>query len=128
MMQYILSSACLTIGLFVLPLLYLLFCLWMKLVRVPTPPYFPFFLLFGTCGGWFLAFALSPSGLGAASLLFLFTLAPASLLFSSVRLWQFQTVSTFHKSALYGSVGYLILLVAWLAFLLIANSLHLIPR
>jgi hypothetical protein len=53
------------------PALYVALIIRMRRAGVVHPPEFPFFFLFGTFGGWFLAIALSPSGLAALCSIFL---------------------------------------------------------
>lgn len=85
-------------------------CFWLLYgvmceLEVPRPPTLPFFV-FGTIGGWLLAFALSPSGLAASCVLFLVTVAPLALLASSVYLALRPERTVFHRVAMWSGFGY----------------------
>ncbi len=120
-MESLFRIACLVPALLVLPACYLILCIRMRRSNVSRPPYLPFFFIFGSFGGWLLAFGLSPSGLTALSIVFLFTLAPLSLLASAIWLWRTRTLSRYHRAALQGSLGYFGFLAV---FLCIASLIH----
>ena len=98
----------------VCPAAYILLCVRMRRAGVQRPPYAPFFFAFGTAGGWMLAFALSPSGLAAMSLVFLATLAPLALLVSSVYLVRRPERTAYHRVALWSGFAYPALLALWI--------------
>jgi hypothetical protein len=106
------SKICLVAGFFVLPFCYITLCTLMSGSRVPRAPYIPFFCIFGSYGGWLVAFGLSPSGLTAVSLIFLLTIAPFSLIVCAVWSWRLRSVSRYHRAALYGSFSYFGFLLA----------------
>lgn len=99
------QMSCLVVALLVLPGCYVGLCLRMREDRVYRAPYLPFFFAFGTVGGWFLAFALSPSGLAASCMVFLMTLAPAAAIGSAIWVMRYRTYTRFHRAALYGNLG-----------------------
>ena len=105
----------LVLALLVVPSCYILLCQRMRRSAVPRAPYLPFFFVFGTCGGWCLGLAFSPSGLAALSVVFLATLAPLSLIVSAVWLWRHRLLSQYHRAALYSSLGYLGFVALWLS-------------
>jgi len=113
-MEYPFTIACLALALLVLPACYLILCIRMRRSGISRPPYLPFFFIFGSFGGWLLAFGLSPSGLAASSIVFLVTLAPLSLLASAIWLWRSRTLSRYHRAAFYGSLSYFGFLVAFM--------------
>ena len=100
------TRICLAAGFVVLPLCYIVLCMLMSGSGVPRAPYVPFFCIFGSYGGWLLAFGFSPSGLTALSLTFLLTLAPLSLIVSAAWAWRLRSVSRYHRVALYCSFSY----------------------
>ena len=67
-----------------LPVGYIAVCLWLVRQRTWWFTFVSYFVLFGTLGGWAFAIAMSPSGIAAASAVFLFTLALAACVGSSV--------------------------------------------
>ncbi len=67
-----------------LPAAYLALCFWLWRQKAWWFAYFAYFFLFGTGGGWTFAFAMSPSGLTATSIVFLMTVALVACLASSV--------------------------------------------
>src|SRR5687767_10101698 len=113
-MDNLFRLACLVPALLVLPVSYFVLCIRMRRSGISRPPYLPFFCIFGSFGGWLLALGLSPSGLTALSIIFLFTLAPLSLLASAVWLWRTRNLSRYHRVAFYGSLGYFGFLAAFM--------------
>jgi hypothetical protein len=106
------------VAIFACPAAYVWLCDTMRCARIARPPIVPFFLVFGTVGGWVLAAALSPSGLAATSLIFLATAAPLALVASSVYLIRRPERSIYHRVAIwfgFGYVGLLILAVSLIA-------------
>ena len=78
----------------------------MKTQRIENPPIIPMFCLFGTVGGWLLAFALSPSGLAAMCIIFLITIAPIVLFVASVRLSAMKTKTIYHRISMWSGFSY----------------------
>jgi len=92
------------------PACYVILIVRMRSVGIARPPWLPLFFLFGTFGGWLLAFALSPSGLTAICVLFLATAAPLSVLMSSIYLVCRPERSIYHRIALWGGFAYVAML------------------
>ena len=88
----------------------------MKKEGVRRPPYVAYFFIFGTVGGWFLARALSPSGLAATCTVALVTAAPLALLASAIAMTQEQERSIYHRIVLWTGFGYPSLLASFAAF------------
>lgn len=76
----------LALALGVIPALYFAFRSRMMKRNVHRLCYPAYFYLFGIAGGFCLAIGLSPSGLAAACMVFLMTLAPLASFVASVRL------------------------------------------
>ena len=68
----------------ILPAAYLAVYSWLKKQHAWPFLYFAYFCLFGAVGGWVFAFAMSPSGLTASSIVFLITVVALAFVFSSV--------------------------------------------
>lgn len=79
---------------------------------IPHPPYIPLFFLFGTVGGWVLAFMLSPSGLAAMCIVLMMSAAPLAVLISSAYLAFRRERTSFHRFAMWGGFAYCGLLTA----------------
>jgi hypothetical protein len=109
----IISVILAVLALFVCPAAYIALCIWMGAASVQRPPYLSLFFVFGTVGGWMLAFALSPSGLAAVSIIFLVTAAPLALLVSSIFLAIRRERTIYHRVALWGGFTYPALLFAF---------------
>lgn len=89
----------------VLPGAYAALVLLMRAKRIEEPPVAQMFFLFGTIGGWFLAGALSPSGLAAMCLIFLTLSAPVVLAESfSLRAKKGRTI--YHRIAMWTGFAY----------------------
>ena len=101
-------------ALLVCPALYVMLIIRMRRKAVMHPPEFAYFCLFGTLGGWFLAVALSPSGLMVICVLFLGTIAPVSLLGTSIYLVRRPERSIYHRIALWTGGTYATLCTALL--------------
>ena len=128
-MEHLFTIVCLALALLVFPACYLILCIRMRHSDVSRPPYLPFFFIFGSFGGWLLAFGLSPSGLAASSIVFLVTLAPLSLLASAIWLWRARTLSRYHRVAFYGSISYFGFLAAFMCIAsLVAGLTALNPK
>jgi len=98
----------------ILPLAYVWFCVRMEKKLSKRAPFLAYFFLFGTLGGWFLAFALSPSPLSLISMLLLVTFAPIALLGSSIALLTEKSASVYHYTAILLGLGYPLLLTGGL--------------
>lgn len=97
-----------------LPVWYDMLCQRMSAANVPQPPRWPFLFLFGSYGGWVLAFALPTSVLTALLMIFLVMVAPLLLLASALWLWRQRKLSGYHRTACYGCLAYVILLAYYL--------------
>lgn len=95
----------------------------MRTQRIEKPPIIPMFFLFGTIGGWMLAFALSPSGLAAMCIIFLMTAAPIALFVASVGLSSMRNKTIYHRVAMWSGFTYPVFLGLFFAagFLLDRN-------
>jgi hypothetical protein len=85
-------------------------CRWMLRAQIKSPPFFSYFILFATFGGWLMVLltALFWEWSGMASL-GVFYLAFAAPFLTAVLAWSLRlrrTLSTFHRSAFYLSLGY----------------------
>ena len=78
----------------------------MKAQAIEKPPITPMFFLFGTIGGWFLAFGLSPSGLAAMCIVFLMTAAPVALFAASLSLCRVKNRTIYHKIPMWSGFAY----------------------
>lgn len=110
--------ACLLLAIVVLPAWLFWLCMRMSDLGVTDPPYLQFFFVFGSFGGWLLAYGLGPGGLAGISIIFLITLAPIAILASAASLWSVRSFSRYHAAAFYGSLSYIVflfglLLVGW---------------
>lgn len=88
------------------PIAYVALVSRMRTQKIEKPPITPMFFLFGTIGGWMLAFALSPSGLAAMCIIFLMTAAPIALFVASVGLSSIKNKSIYHRIAMWGGFSY----------------------
>jgi hypothetical protein len=110
------------LSLMVCPAVYIALCLRMRKANVASPPYVPFFFLFGTLGGWFMALALSPSGLTATCFILLVTLAPIAVIGSSIYLAARSQRSSYHRLALWSGFSYPALLLLWILVIVIVED------
>ena len=111
----------LTLALLIVPIAYIALCIRMKSYRPSGLCYVAYFVLFGTVGGWCLAFGLSPSGLAATCIVFLITLAPPACLVFSLVL-QFRLIRTqFEEVSILGGYSYPGLLLVWFVAVLISS-------
>jgi hypothetical protein len=110
------------IAFLVWPATYAWLCDMMSTSRIQRPPVVPFFFLFGTLGGWVFAAALSPSGLTAASIVFLMVAAPLALVISSVYLMCRSERSIYHRLAIWSGFGYVGLLLAFFVVALVVTA------
>ena len=92
-------------------------------LEVPRAPTLPFFFVFGTVGGWLLAFALSPSGLAAVCVIVLVTAAPLALLASSIYLAVRSERTVFHRVAMWSGFGYTVALSIMFLLIYVLRSI-----
>jgi hypothetical protein len=106
-----------------LPCAYLGLCVWMLTKKIPRPPLVSYFLLFGVLGGWTFAFAMSPSGLAALSIVFLGVIAPMGTLLGAALVLRRRSLTWYHRCALYLSLSYPVaVVVAVLCVVLVSRS------
>lgn len=67
-----------------LPAGYVAVCVWLRRQRAWKFLYAAYFILFGTAGGWALAFGMAPSGIAAASVVWLSSVALVACLISAI--------------------------------------------
>ena len=101
----------------ILPLVFAWYCWYMKrdLPELSPGAYFflvvAYFFIFGTLGGWILAFAFAPEPLFFVFVLAMVTLAPIVLMGSSIALLFVKNRSAYHSTAMFLGFGYSLLLV-----------------
>jgi hypothetical protein len=105
-MENFIRLALLVIAALVLPICYVWLCGVMRERGIVRPPRVAFFFLFGTVGGWVLAFMLSPSGLTATCIVLMMTAAPLALLLSSIYLAIRPESTPFHRVAMWCGFAY----------------------
>jgi hypothetical protein len=84
MTEAVLRPSLLGIAGAILPAGYIATCFWLYRQKTWWFAYLAYFILFGALGGWVFAFAMSPSGLTATSVVFLVTVALVACVTSSV--------------------------------------------
>ena len=99
-MNLLINIVGLALALGVVPALYLVFFFRMFRRSVHRLCYPAYFFLFGIVGGWCLAIGLSPSGLAAACIVFLLTLAPLACLGASACLNFCRNRGRFENTAM----------------------------
>lgn len=104
----------LALGGAILPVGFLSLCGVMAKRQVHRTTVRAYFFLFGTVGGWCLAFALSPSGLAAICIMFLLITSPVCLI-SSLFLRRRKDRNRFDSVAIYGGYAYSVLLAVFFA-------------
>lgn len=102
-----------------LPAAYLAVCFWLGRQKAWWFTYLAYFVQFGTVGGWAFAFAMSPSGLAAASIVFLMTVALVACLASSLILALWRQKGRAERIAMFGGLLY----PGFLAVMLYTGSL-----
>lgn len=105
-MEIFIRLALLVVAALVLPIGYIRLCDSMRERDVPRPPRVAFFFLFGTVGGWVLAFMLSPSGLAAMCIVLMLSLAPLAMLACSTYLAVQPERTSFHRFAMWSGFAY----------------------
>jgi hypothetical protein len=103
----------LAMALAIVPLAYVALCVRMFRSRVWWFTYLAYFFLFGVFGGWCLAFAESPSGITASSIVFLVSAAVVACLASALVLQSRKKRDRFEKFAMIGGYVYPVLVVAF---------------
>ena len=98
------------IALILCPIGYIYVLERMNKKAINNPPRLCLFCIFGTLGGWFLALALSPSGLTATCVVFLVTVSPLALLITSTITLSERRQSIYHKVSAWIGLSYLVLL------------------
>ncbi|RYD61239.1 MAG: hypothetical protein EOP83_17510 [Verrucomicrobiaceae bacterium] len=99
-MDMLINNIGLILALGVVPALYLAFLSLMRKRNVHRHCYPAYFYLFGIAGGYCLAVGLSPSGLAAACMVFLITVAPLACFIASMRLKSCQNRGRFENVAM----------------------------
>ncbi len=94
----------------VIPFGYIALCALMLFRRVHWYSYLANFFLFGTVGGWFLTFGLSPSPFAAAGIIFMLFTSPICLI-TSLFLQCRKDRNRFDSVAMLGGYAYSILLI-----------------
>lgn len=97
------------------PIVFLALVSRMRDQGIERPPVILMFFLFGTMGGWMLAFALSPSGLAATCIVFLFTAAPIALFVTSARLSSMKNKTGYHRVSMWSGFSYPVVLGLFVA-------------
>ncbi len=95
------------VAVLILPTSYFIVCILMQKRAIPRPPRVPFFFLFGTLGGWMLAFMLS-----ATCVVMMVTAAPLAIFISSTYLAAREERTTFHQVAMWSGFSYCGILAA----------------
>ncbi|WP_035601433.1 hypothetical protein [Haloferula sp. BvORR071] len=112
----------------IFPVAYALVLRRMNRAAIPRPPRLAFFFLFGTLGGWALAFLLSPSGLAASCMLLLIIAAPIALMVLSILLATRPERTCFHRFAMWAGFVFVLLpplgMYAGLFVMALTGSLH----
>jgi len=95
---------------------FLLVCRQMSRARIPSPPYFAYFVLFGIFGGWLLVLLTGLfwkwSGMASIGVFGLVLIAPLVTAALAVWLNPRRALSSFHRGAFAASVGYSVLILA----------------
>ena len=108
---------------------FLLLCRRMSRANIPSPPYFSWFVLFGTFGGWLLVVltALFWEWSGMASI-GVFALAMVAPVVTTALAWNLRprrALSRFHRRAFAASaaysVGMFITVASWLGIQMLAR-------
>jgi hypothetical protein len=108
---------------------FLLLCRRMSRAHIPSPPYFSWFVLFGTFGGWLLvvltALFWEWSGMASIGVLGLALVAPFVTAALALSLRTRRALSQFHQGAFAASVGYsclmLVTVLSWLGIHFLAR-------
>lgn len=107
----------------VIPLCYIVLCFRLVAQRANGFSFLAYFILFGTAGGWFLAFGYYPSAFSTGCFLFLFTVAPLACLFSSFVLRKNDERHPYDSAAIRAGSIYVRLVVVAFAGVVIVSAL-----
>lgn len=95
---------------------FFLLCRRMWRAQIPSPPFFSYFVLFGTFGGWLLVLLTALfwewSGMASIGVFSLVLIAPFVTAAIALTLRSRRSLSAFHRSAFAASVGYSGLMLA----------------
>ncbi len=95
---------------------FLLLCRRMARLRIPSPPYWPWFILAGAFGGWLLVVLTALwwqwSGMASIGVFTLVLIAPVVAAALALRLRESRTLSRFHRRAFVAAVGYSLSMLA----------------
>jgi hypothetical protein len=99
---------------FVVPLLgvvvFILLCRRMQRTQVQSPPFFSYFILFVTFGGWLMVFLTDLfwkwSGMASLGVFYLLFVAPLITAGAALNLRNRRALSGFHRSAYIASIAY----------------------
>jgi hypothetical protein len=93
----------------VLPMLFMILCGKMKIEKVPHPPYIPYFVLFGSLGGWILSYTLFIKMwmMGIMIILSFAIASTAAIIVSLIMLLITYKRTPYHNIALVGSLAYI---------------------
>jgi hypothetical protein len=94
----------------------------MRRAQIPSPPFFSYFVLFATVGGWLLVLLTALfwewSGMASLGIFYLVLVAPFVTAALAWSLHRRRTVSGFHRSAFVASIGYsglmLVAVLGWI--------------
>jgi len=108
---------------------FLLLCRRMRRAQIPSPPFFSYFVLFGTFGGWLLVLLTALfwewSGMASIGVFSLVLVAPLVTATLALSLWRRRALSAFHRRAFAASVAYsgfmLASVLSWLGFRFLAR-------
>jgi hypothetical protein len=93
----------------VLPMLFMVLCGKMRIEKVPHPPYIPYFVLFGSLGGWILSHTLFTKMwvMGLVIIASFAIASTAAIIVSLVLLLITYKRTPYHNIALVGSLAYI---------------------
>jgi hypothetical protein len=108
---------------------FVLLCRRMSRTHLQSPPFFPYFILFATTGGWLVVFLTALfwewSGMASLGVFYLVFVAPFVTAGAAFSLRQSVTLSVFHRVAYVASIvysGLLLLAVGiWLGIYFLAR-------
>ena len=104
-------------------------CRCMRKANIPSPPYYSYFILFITFGGWlmviFTALFWEWSGMASLGFVYLVFVAPLVTAGVAYNLYNRRALSPFHRNAYFASIAYSGLLI--LAFVVWLGARCLTP-
>jgi hypothetical protein len=87
--------------------------------KLQSPPIFPYFILFGVCGGWLMVLLTvlfwEWSGMASIGVFYLVVAAPLITALLAVSLHRRRSLSVYHRTAYGASLAYCGLLIATVA-------------